>query len=143
MDIYREFPGPNAGYVLELYDRFQRDPGSVDSATRALFEGWMPIVEVEGPAGAPGTAQGFPVEKIAGAIDGYTISGTIHLVTNNQLGFTTPLSQERSTLYASDLARASIFLSFMSTPMTLKRASRRRAWRSHIGGNSERTSLST
>ncbi len=33
------FYGPNAGYVLELYDRFREDPESVDAETRALFEG--------------------------------------------------------------------------------------------------------
>jgi 2-oxoglutarate dehydrogenase E1 component len=32
------FYGPNAGYALELYERYQRDPASVDAATRAIFE---------------------------------------------------------------------------------------------------------
>jgi 2-oxoglutarate dehydrogenase E1 component len=36
------FFGPNAGYVLELYDRFRQDPLSVDPETRAFFEGWSP-----------------------------------------------------------------------------------------------------
>src|SRR5262245_7123091 len=36
------FHGPNAGYVLELYERYQRDPQSVDAATRAFFERWTP-----------------------------------------------------------------------------------------------------
>ena len=27
--------GPNAGYVLDLYERYQREPASVDDATRA------------------------------------------------------------------------------------------------------------
>ena len=31
------FTGINAGYVLELYERFQADPASVDAATRELF----------------------------------------------------------------------------------------------------------
>ena len=42
MNLWHDFPGPNAGYVLELYERYQRDPGSVDVATRAYFEGWTP-----------------------------------------------------------------------------------------------------
>jgi 2-oxoglutarate dehydrogenase E1 component len=36
------FYGPNAGYVLELYDRYRQDPQSVDAATRAIFEQWSP-----------------------------------------------------------------------------------------------------
>ena len=36
------FSGINAGYVLELYDRFRADPLSVDEKTRALFETWRP-----------------------------------------------------------------------------------------------------
>ena len=35
--IYACFYGPNAGYVLELYDRYQRNPQSVDAATQAFF----------------------------------------------------------------------------------------------------------
>src|SRR5207244_2295238 len=36
---------------------------------------------------------------------GYTIGGTLHLIANNQLGFTTEPRDSRSTLYASDLAK--------------------------------------
>ena len=36
------FEGVNAGYVLELYERFRQNPESVDPATRAAFEGWNP-----------------------------------------------------------------------------------------------------
>ncbi len=38
MDILKEFYGPNAGYVLELYDRFLDDPSSVDEETRRTFQ---------------------------------------------------------------------------------------------------------
>ncbi len=34
--------GPNAGYAIELYEQFQRDPASVDAATRAFFENHPP-----------------------------------------------------------------------------------------------------
>ena len=37
-----EFSGINAGYVLELYERFRADPQSVDEKTRALFATWTP-----------------------------------------------------------------------------------------------------
>jgi 2-oxoglutarate dehydrogenase E1 component len=37
-----EFFGPNLGYILELYDRYRKDPNTVDEATRKLFEEWSP-----------------------------------------------------------------------------------------------------
>ena len=37
-----QFAGVNAGYVLELYERFRQDPESVDPATRQAFESWTP-----------------------------------------------------------------------------------------------------
>ncbi len=37
------FYGPNAGYALELYERYQRDPASVDAETRAIFERMRPM----------------------------------------------------------------------------------------------------
>jgi 2-oxoglutarate dehydrogenase E1 component len=42
MDFEREFPGPNYGYILELYDRYRENPDSVDQATRNLFDQWTP-----------------------------------------------------------------------------------------------------
>jgi 2-oxoglutarate dehydrogenase E1 component len=38
-------------------------------------------------------------------IDGYATGGTLHLIANNQIGFTTDPSEGRSTRYASDLAK--------------------------------------
>jgi len=36
------FQGVNAGYVVELYERFRQNPESVDPDTRAVFEQWVP-----------------------------------------------------------------------------------------------------
>jgi 2-oxoglutarate dehydrogenase E1 component len=38
-------------------------------------------------------------------VDAHTTGGTIHVVINNQIGFTTPPSQARSTTYATDVAK--------------------------------------
>jgi 2-oxoglutarate dehydrogenase E1 component len=42
VNFWHDFPGPNAGYVLELYDRNRQNPASVDAATKAYFEQWVP-----------------------------------------------------------------------------------------------------
>ncbi len=39
---WQEFYGPNAGYIIELYEKYLLDPQSVDGATRRLFEDWGP-----------------------------------------------------------------------------------------------------
>src|SRR6478752_5137198 len=45
MDNLQTFYGPNAGYVLELYEQYLKDPASVDAVTRATFERWTPEQE--------------------------------------------------------------------------------------------------
>src|SRR5688572_13598532 len=48
-----QFPGVNAGYVFELYERYRQNPDSVDAATRKTFEGWTPTESgTAQPAGA-------------------------------------------------------------------------------------------
>lgn len=42
MDVWHDFHGPNAGYILELYARYRDDPESVDAATREFFQNWTP-----------------------------------------------------------------------------------------------------
>lgn len=63
MNIWNEFHGPNAGYIMELYDRYLRDPNSVDPTTRALFERWKPDID-----GTPTTGVA-DVKKIVGVVN--------------------------------------------------------------------------
>src|SRR5690606_19695982 len=59
---------------------------------------------IHGDAAFPG--QGVVAESLnLSALPGYTTGGAIHIVVNNQIGFTTDPSDARSTLYASDLAK--------------------------------------
>jgi 2-oxoglutarate decarboxylase len=51
-------------------------------------------------------AQGIVAEVLnLQALAGYSTGGTIHIISNNQVGFTTDPSEGRSTRYASDLAK--------------------------------------
>ena len=63
----------------------------------------LPIL-IHGDAAFP--AQGVVAETLnLYRLPGYTTGGTLHIIANNQLGFTTEPVDGRSTLYSSDLAR--------------------------------------
>src|SRR5690606_23350561 len=63
----------------------------------------LPIL-VHGDAAMAG--QGIVVELLQmSQLRGYRIGGTIHLVVNNQVGFTTPPSEGRTSIYATDVAK--------------------------------------
>jgi len=48
-----QFSGVNAGYVLELYERYRQNPESVDPETRKWFESWTPSDAATADATAP------------------------------------------------------------------------------------------
>jgi 2-oxoglutarate dehydrogenase E1 component len=63
----------------------------------------LPVV-IHGDAAFSG--QGIVAETLnLHRLDGYTTGGTIHIIANNQIGFTTNPADSASTLYASGLAR--------------------------------------
>jgi 2-oxoglutarate dehydrogenase E1 component len=77
-----------------------------DRSTRAGFHDSsvaMPIL-IHGDASFP--AQGIVAETLNLAdLTGYSTGGTLHLIANNQIGFTTDPVDGRSTRYSSDLAK--------------------------------------
>src|SRR5690349_13368100 len=80
----------------EQTDRSTRS-GYVDSSVAMA-------VQIHGDAAFP--AQGIVAETLNLAdLDGYSTGGTLHLIANNQVGFTTDPVDSRSTRYSSDLAK--------------------------------------
>ena len=63
----------------------------------------MPLL-VHGDAAFMGQGVVAETLNLAG-LEGYSTGGTIHLVINNQIGFTTIPSDSRSTRYCTDIAR--------------------------------------
>jgi len=63
----------------------------------------VPVL-LHGDAAFPG--QGVVAETLnLGALNGYTTGGTIHIIQDNQVGFTTDPEDARSTPYAADMAK--------------------------------------
>jgi 2-oxoglutarate dehydrogenase E1 component len=62
-----QFYGPNLGYVLELYERYKKDPDSVDKRTRSFFEQWRPPEAGSNGPVAVAEVPGVDVDKVVGA----------------------------------------------------------------------------
>jgi 2-oxoglutarate decarboxylase len=99
---------PNPSH-LEFVDPVIEGRARADQSSRKSRElSHDPTVVVpvllHGDAAFPG--QGVVAETLnLQALEGYNTGGTLHIITNNQVGFTTDPSEARSTRYASDLAK--------------------------------------
>jgi 2-oxoglutarate dehydrogenase E1 component len=87
--------------VLEGIVRAKLD--RLDAVPRNEF----PVVPVLIHGDAAFAGQGVVPETLnMASLRGYKTGGTIHLVINNQVGFTTPPSESRSTVYSTDVAKS-------------------------------------
>jgi 2-oxoglutarate dehydrogenase E1 component len=94
-----EFVGP----VVVGMTRAAQDETDAGGAPRVEHARAVGVL-IHGDAAFPG--QGVVAETFnMQSLPGYAVGGTIHLIANNQVGFTTDPEQGRSTRYASDLAK--------------------------------------
>jgi multifunctional 2-oxoglutarate metabolism enzyme len=93
-----EFVAPVAAGATRAAQTTRQGPHAAQDTNAAI-----PII-LHGDAAFPG--QGVVAETLnLQALDGYTVGGTVHIIQNNQVGFTTDPDDARSTTWASDLAK--------------------------------------
>ena len=89
--------------VVEGMARAAQETRDQAGAPKQNQEASLPIL-IHGDAAFPG--EGVVAETLnLYKLPAYKTGGTIHIITNNQLGFTTERDDARSTTYASDLAK--------------------------------------
>ena len=89
------------GAIVQGITRAKIDNNYDGDSSKAL-----PII-VHGDAAIAG--QGLPYEIVQMArLDGYNNGGTIHIVVNNQIGFTTNYLDARSSTYCTDVAKVTL-----------------------------------
>ena len=89
------------GAVVEGIARAKQDKYYADNFSKVL-----PIV-VHGDAAIAGQGLIYEVVQMA-QLDGYKTNGTIHIVVNNQVGFTTNYLDARSSTYCTDVAKVTL-----------------------------------
>jgi 2-oxoglutarate dehydrogenase E1 component len=78
----------------------------LDRMGKNAYHGDFPVVPVLVHGDAAFAGQGVVPETLnMWNLRGYRTGGTIHIVINNQVGFTTPPSESRSTVYSTDIAK--------------------------------------
>ena len=89
------------GAVVEGITRAKQDAHYSDDFSKVL-----PIV-VHGDAAIAGQGLVYEVVQMAN-LDGYKTGGTIHMVVNNQIGFTTNYLDARSSTYCTDVGKVTL-----------------------------------
>ncbi|MFS4493280.1 2-oxoglutarate dehydrogenase E1 component [Maribacter sp. 2308TA10-17] len=89
------------GAVVEGIARAKQDSQYADDFSKVL-----PIV-VHGDAAIAGQGLIYELVQMA-TLDGYKTNGTIHIVVNNQIGFTTNYLDARSSTYCTDVGKVTL-----------------------------------
>ncbi|WP_431110835.1 2-oxoglutarate dehydrogenase E1 component [Winogradskyella poriferorum] len=89
------------GAVVEGISRAKQDKQEIEDASQVL-----PIV-VHGDAAIAGQGLVYEVVQMA-QLDGYKTNGTVHIVVNNQIGFTTNYLDARSSTYCTDVGKVTL-----------------------------------
>ncbi|MGJ8683718.1 MAG: 2-oxoglutarate dehydrogenase E1 component [Nonlabens sp.] len=89
------------GAVVEGIARAKQDMHTPDDFSKVL-----PIV-IHGDAAIAGQGIVYEVVQMA-QLDAYKTAGTIHMVVNNQVGFTTNYLDARSSTYCTDIAKVTL-----------------------------------
>ncbi|GGI55993.1 2-oxoglutarate dehydrogenase E1 component [Winogradskyella haliclonae] len=89
------------GAVVEGISRAKQDRKDIEDASQVL-----PIV-VHGDAAIAGQGLVYEIVQMA-QLDGYKTNGTVHIVVNNQIGFTTNYLDGRSSTYCTDVGKVTL-----------------------------------
>jgi len=89
------------GAVVEGIARAKQDRKYSDDTSAVL-----PII-VHGDAAIAGQGIAYEIVQMS-RLDGYKTAGTIHIVINNQIGFTTNYLDARSSTYCTDVAKVTL-----------------------------------
>ncbi|MFD0932414.1 2-oxoglutarate dehydrogenase E1 component [Psychroflexus salinarum] len=89
------------GAVVQGISRAKQDDHHLGEEQNVL-----PIV-VHGDAAIAGQGIAYEIVQMA-QLDGYKTGGTIHIVVNNQIGFTTNYTDGRSSTYCTDVAKVTL-----------------------------------
>ncbi|SHG92232.1 2-oxoglutarate dehydrogenase E1 component [Winogradskyella jejuensis] len=89
------------GAVVEGISRAKQDRKEIEDPSQVL-----PIV-VHGDAAISGQGLVYEVVQMA-QLDGYKTNGTVHIVVNNQIGFTTNYLDGRSSTYCTDVGKVTL-----------------------------------